>query len=93
MQKWWGLFVGLISGVAAAQSSGESDDLMELTLEDLLQVKIITASNIEESLAEAPATMIVLSKAEILARGYDNLTEVFDDLPGMEMIRPFGFRK
>lgn len=90
MQKWWGLFICLISGAAAAQSSGESDDLMELTLEDLLQVKIITASNIEESLAEAPATMIVLSKAEILARGYDNLTEVFDDLPGMEMIRPFG---
>lgn len=90
LRSLWGVSFTVLSAVPCAHASGEDTDLFDLSLEELLQVKVHSASKIEESLAEAPATMIVLSKDELRARGYDNLTEVFDDLPSMEMVRPFG---
>lgn len=90
VRSWCLLSFSVLAVAPSVQASGDGQDLFDLSLEELLQVKVHSASNLEESLAEAPATMIVLSKDELTARGYDNLTEVLDDLPGMEMVRPFG---
>lgn len=65
-------------------------DVFDLSLEELSKVKIISVSNIVEELSDAPATVIVISMEEIEQRGYNDLSEIFDDLPGMEMVRPFG---
>lgn len=89
-QRWWVIPFTALCVAQGAQASSNDPDLFDLSLEELLQVKVHSASNIEESLAEAPATMIVLSKDELNARGYDNLSEIFDDLPSMEMVRPYG---
>ena len=64
--------------------------LKELTLEELLDVSIVSASNTAEKLSDAPATVIVITKAEMLQRGYTDLSEILDDLPGMDMARPYG---
>ncbi len=64
--------------------------LSEMDLEDLLSVSVVSASNALEALPEAPATVIVITRKEIRDRGYADLSEVLEDLPGMEIIRPFG---
>ncbi len=61
--------------------------LSELSIDELLNLKVITASNIYESATEAPATVMVISREDINNRGYSDLSEILDDLPGMDVIR------
>ncbi len=64
--------------------------LAELELEDLLEVEVVSASRRPELASSAPATVIVVSREEILDRGYADLSEVLEDLPGMQVVRPYG---
>ena len=59
-------------------------------LRALMATKVVTASRAEEALGSAPATVIVLQRAELERRGYLQLSEVLDDLPGMDVVRPYG---
>lgn len=56
-----------------------------LSLEQLMGIKVVTASKQSEKLIEAPASMKVISKEEIKLRGYNNLVEIFQDLPGIDL--------
>jgi outer membrane receptor for ferrienterochelin and colicins len=80
----------LLSGPARAQTSASERDVFQMRLEELFQVTIVTASNTQERLADAPATVIVLTREELRARGYTELSQVLDDLPGMDVVRPYG---
>lgn len=74
-----------------AQEQGDEEvDFFEMRLEELLKVNVTTASRREEQLIDAPATIIVLSRNDIRVRGYTELSEIFDDLPGMDVAKPFG---
>ncbi|TAE27377.1 MAG: TonB-dependent receptor [Candidatus Kapaibacterium sp.] len=75
--------------LAQAQQSPPKQ-LEELSLEDLLNVEIVSASKKAEKLSDAPATVIVITSQDILKRGYTNLGEILDDLPGMDVVRPYG---
>ncbi len=59
-------------------------------LKALMATKVVTASRAEETVAAAPATVIVLQRADLERRGYLQLSEVLDDLPGMDVVRPYG---
>ncbi|MEO6325159.1 MAG: TonB-dependent receptor [Thermoanaerobaculia bacterium] len=64
--------------------------LPELSLEELLGVSIVSASNSKERLSDAPATVIVVTQSDIRLRGYTEFSEILDDLPGMDVVRPYG---
>ena len=66
------------------------DDLSDLSLEQLLAVNVTTASNMSESQSRAPGVVIRLTRDEMEARGYHELLDLFDDLPGMDVVRPWG---
>ncbi|HXG57920.1 MAG TPA: TonB-dependent receptor [Thermoanaerobaculia bacterium] len=68
----------------------EENRLESLSLEELMNVPVVTASNISERLSEAPATVIVITRQEIRERGYTDISEILDDLPGMDVVRPWG---
>ncbi|MFZ5842163.1 MAG: TonB-dependent receptor plug domain-containing protein [Pseudomonadota bacterium] len=53
-------------------------------------VTVTSASRKAERLIEAPATVIVLNQDDFRQRGYRELSEMFDDLPGMDISRPYG---
>lgn len=55
------------------------------TLDDLLNTPVTTASQNQEKLSEAPATIFVLTAAEIAARGYTQLDQLLEDLPEVEI--------
>jgi outer membrane receptor for ferrienterochelin and colicins len=84
--------VTLAGGRALADDDGEVDDeeLGDLSLDQLMQVSVSTASNVDEKLGDAPASVIVLSRTELENRGYRQLGDLFDDLPGMDVVRPHG---
>jgi len=66
-------------------TSLEDIDIFELSLEELLNVEVVTASNKVEKLSEAPATTIVITKRQIQERGYKDLLDLLQDLPGIDM--------
>jgi outer membrane receptor for ferrienterochelin and colicins len=63
---------------------------LNMSLEELLESKVVTASNKSEKLSEAPATTIVISRNQIIERGYKDLLEVLQELPGIDMSVSYG---
>jgi iron complex outermembrane receptor protein len=73
---------------ALRRGAGEAERL--LTVEDIVNPSVVSASNRAESILSAPATVIVLTEKDLRDRGYTELSQILDDLPGMEVVRPYG---
>lgn len=56
----------------------------EMTLEELLNIKVTTASKKPQGINFAPADILVVTQQMILERGYKDLKDVFRDLPGFD---------
>lgn len=88
--------LGMAPGWARAQGPQEPpsldpEEVMALkNFVQMLNTKVLTASNTEERLKDAPATLLVLTQEDLLQRGYLELSEILDDLPGLDVIRPYG---
>lgn len=63
-------------------------ELFEMTLEELMNLKVITASRSERSIEELPVTTHVISREEILMNNYADLVDVLEDLPGIKVSQP-----
>jgi outer membrane receptor for ferrienterochelin and colicins len=93
MEHWTtriAFFMGLMMCASAVFGQRDADSLFTLSLEDLMKVKVTTASNKDEELGKAPATIIVITEEEINERGYFELYDVLNDLPGFDLSRAFG---
>lgn len=75
---------------AMAQEDTDADDLFEMSLDELLDVEVTTVSRFAEEIEKAPGTVIVITSEELRERGYTSLSEILDDLPGMDIVRPYG---
>lgn len=73
-----------------AYNRGGDDEERELTVEALVNAMVVSASNRAESSLTAPAWIITLTQQDLLDRGYVELTELLDDLPSMDIVRPYG---
>src|SRR5580698_8745767 len=76
------LIVSSFTGVYAQHDSAKLD---ELSLKDLLNLKITTASKISQESDKAAATVIVITAEQIKIRGYQSLLDVLQDLPDMKV--------
>ena len=61
-----------------------------LTIEEIVNSPVTTASKRAESAKDAPAWVLVITAKDIRDRGYSDLSQVLDDLPGVDVIRPGG---
>jgi outer membrane receptor for ferrienterochelin and colicin len=64
--------------------------LYDMSLEDLMKLKITTASKKSESVSQAPASVMVITAQMIQARGYHHLEEILHDLPGFDFNKGYG---
>ncbi|SKB51620.1 Outer membrane cobalamin receptor protein [Daejeonella lutea] len=84
----------LVACFACLQASAQVDSistLSDLSLEELLNVKVITASGYLQKTSEAPSTIQVISAKQIAERGYEELTDALRDIPGIDMIHLNGY--
>lgn len=70
-------------GLLATAAHAQAPDLARLTLEDLLDVEIVTASRFQQRVAEAPSVVQVITAEDIRAHGWRTLAEALDSLPGL----------
>lgn len=81
------LVVLLLAPAASRFSHAESDDDMkkyfEMSLEELMQVKVVTAARVPEKIAEIPAGVVLITGKDIETYGYATLTEILENIPGL----------
>ena len=74
---------------SALPSSEQQVDMALNELDALFNTRVISASDREESIKQAPAKIMVITSESLARAGYRNLSEVFDNLPGMTVNRAF----
>ncbi len=67
----------------------ETGDLSELSLEQLLNMTIVTASKQEESMSESPAIVSVITARDLENKGVRSLAEALSYLPGVELTESY----
>lgn len=70
-----------------AQPTLSATDYMDLTLEQLLQVKVHSASKRDERIANAPAAVYAVTSADIERSGVTTIPDVLRMVPGVEVAR------
>lgn len=59
------------------------EDVADISLEDLLNVEITTAGRRAERIADIPASVVVISRKDIETYGYQSLSEILRNIPGL----------
>ena len=74
----------LIGFIALAPASlfAQDKDIGELSLDSLLSTVVSTASKYEQFTSEAPSSIMVITKEDIKAYGYNNVDELFNSVSG-----------
>ena len=80
MKKVYFIMLFAIFSILMAQ-----DVIFEMSLEELLNMTVVTASKKSQDIGFAPADMIVINSDMIQERGYHDLKDVFRDLPGFDI--------
>jgi outer membrane receptor protein involved in Fe transport len=77
------MLVAALYSCCALASTSDSPELMDLALEDLLSVDVVSASRFSQSTSEAPASVTVIGEDELRQREYRNLAEALVTVPGV----------
>lgn len=62
------------------------NNLISMPLKDLLKIKVLGVSKYEESQAEAPANVIIITKEQIKANSYQDLSDLLKNVPGIDLV-------
>ncbi|MEJ0104831.1 MAG: TonB-dependent receptor [Bacteroidota bacterium] len=76
---------------AQTDSIPKVTSLLRLSLEELMDINVVTASGYLQTISEAPSTIRVITAAQIAERGYEQLEEALRDVPGIDMIHINGY--
>ncbi|MCW8876544.1 MAG: TonB-dependent receptor [Kangiellaceae bacterium] len=79
----WGISFAFV--LVAIPTYSQSDDILDYSLEELLKLRVTTASKQEESVATAPSDILVVTRKQIQERGYRNLEDLLKDLPSVDV--------
>ncbi|MCK4699975.1 MAG: TonB-dependent receptor plug domain-containing protein [Bacteroidales bacterium] len=69
----------------------EAGDILSMSLDDMLNIEVTSASKIPQKLREVPAIVRVITAGQIKERGYFVLEEALADLPGFNFRNILGF--
>jgi len=75
------LFLLLFVSSSHAQQA-DKGDIADLSIEQLLNLKVLTASKFEQSASDAPSSVTVITRDDIQKYGYRNLADVLQSVRG-----------
>lgn len=83
------LSLALLAGAvpASANETSEISRLLGLSLEDLINTPVVTASRQTETRSQSPAHIMLITREQIRERRYRNLADLMEDLPGVDFMR------
>lgn len=82
------LIAGFFSVATLSFAQTDNLSLYDLDIVDLSRLQVISATKTEQQLGEVLSTVRIISRDEIVSRGYFTLDEVLCDLPGFQFRNP-----
>lgn len=67
------------------------EELLGLTLEELMDIEVVTATKVYQKISSVPATVRVITAEDIKEKGYLTLEEAVSNLPGFQFRNILGF--
>jgi iron complex outermembrane receptor protein len=80
-----GLGILILASTQVTAQEAEGVDLLDLTLEDLLNIEVTTASRRPQKISDAPATVISYSAEQIEHFGWRDLKDMFRAVVGIDV--------
>lgn len=80
-------FLLLASVSQGEESRSTAEELLDLSLEDLMQVEVTTVTRLTESRKDTPAAVTVLTQEDIRRSGATSIPEVLRQVPGVYVAR------
>ena len=78
----------LMAATGYAQSPGQnSESLMDLTIEELMNVEVVTVSRQAQRLSQTPSAVFVITQDDIKRAGVTSIPEALRMAPGVEVAR------
>ena len=65
--------------------------LLNYSLEELMNIEVVSATGFMQTTSEAPATIRVITAKQIKERGYEQLEDALRDVPGIDFIHLNGY--
>lgn len=59
------------------------EELLQMSLEELMNVKITTAGRVPEKITDIPASVVLITKKDIETHGFRTLAEILESIPGL----------
>ncbi|HXW16995.1 MAG TPA: TonB-dependent receptor [Candidatus Acidoferrales bacterium] len=69
----------------SSQASLAQQDLTATSIEDLMDIKVTSASKTQQSLSRTPAAMFVISRDDIVRSGANNIPDILRMVPGLDV--------
>jgi len=66
-------------------------ELFDMSLEELMHVKITTASKFSEQASDVPASIIIVTRQEIEKYGYTTLVQILENVPGFYNVNDYSY--
>lgn len=78
--------VGVLCLLITLQANSQEKDFLDLSLEELMNIKVVTASKRPEGQESAPAVMQVISRTDIRRYGARNLVDILDRATNLQVV-------
>ncbi len=76
---------GVLADDSSAPAQEELMNMMDMSLDDLMNLEVQTVSRVSEKLDEAPGTVYVITREDIKKRGYSSLKDALQVIPGFNV--------
>jgi iron complex outermembrane receptor protein len=87
MQNVVPIFFLLLTSISSSYAAEDDKDIFDLSIEELMQVRISLATKTEETVLTVPSTITVFEQADIQALGVRNAYDIMNFVPGFQMTR------
>ncbi len=77
------LLINMAFFSAAQMSAQDTDDLMDMSIEDIMNMEITTAGKQAQKISEIPASVQVITREDIRVYGYRDIQELIENTLGM----------
>ncbi|MBT4548926.1 MAG: TonB-dependent receptor plug domain-containing protein, partial [Gammaproteobacteria bacterium] len=85
--RYWSVAVGFywMASLAYANSLTSSDELFELSLDQLMQLEVKIATGTQKTLSKAPAAVTLITADDLKKTGATNVIEALEGVPGVHV--------
>ncbi|MDW8290642.1 MAG: TonB-dependent receptor [Armatimonadota bacterium] len=79
------VLICVVTGLARGESAAPPQDLTQLSIEELMQVEVVTASKKAQAIWEVPASVFVVTAEDIQRFGVNTIPEALRLVPGVHV--------